>query len=56
VMLHKPRDIRFVFQYKNGLAQTVCPRPAAVFAAGCASRAEPLTEYFSQANKLQTFG
>jgi hypothetical protein len=28
VMLHKPRDIRVVFQYKYGLAQTVSPRPA----------------------------
>jgi hypothetical protein len=30
VMLHQPRDIGVVFQYKYGLAQTVCPRPAAV--------------------------
>jgi hypothetical protein len=29
-MLHQPRDIGVVFQYKNGLAQPVCPRPAAV--------------------------
>ena len=30
VMLHQPRNIGVVFQYKYGLAQTVCPRPAAV--------------------------
>jgi len=30
VMLHQPRDIGVVFQYKYSLAQTVCPRPAAV--------------------------
>jgi hypothetical protein len=30
VMLHKPRDIGVVFQYKYGLAQPVSPRPAAV--------------------------
>jgi hypothetical protein len=30
VMLHQPRDVVVVFQYKNGLAQPVCPRPAAV--------------------------
>jgi hypothetical protein len=29
-MLHQPRDIGVVFQYKNGLAQAVSPRPAAV--------------------------
>jgi hypothetical protein len=29
VMLHQPRNISFVFQYKYSLAQTVCPRPAA---------------------------
>jgi len=31
MVLHKPRDIGLVFQYKYGLAQTVCPRPAAVW-------------------------
>jgi hypothetical protein len=25
-MLHQPRNIGFVFQYKYSLAQTVCPR------------------------------
>jgi hypothetical protein len=30
VMLHQPRDIGVVFQYKYSLAQTICPRPAAV--------------------------
>jgi hypothetical protein len=29
-MLHKPRNISVVFQYKYSLAQTVSPRPAAV--------------------------
>jgi hypothetical protein len=29
-MLHQPRDIGVVFQYKYGLAQPVSPRPAAV--------------------------
>jgi hypothetical protein len=29
MMLHQPRNIRVVFQYKYGLAQTVCPRRAA---------------------------
>ena len=29
-MLHQPRDIGVVFQYKYGLAQPVCPRSAAV--------------------------
>jgi hypothetical protein len=28
-MLQKPRYVGFVFQHKNGLTQTVCPRPAA---------------------------
>jgi hypothetical protein len=31
VMLHKARDVSIVFQYEYGLAQTVGPRPAAVF-------------------------
>jgi hypothetical protein len=30
MMLHQPRDVGVVFQYKNGLAQPVCPHPAAV--------------------------
>jgi hypothetical protein len=30
VMLHQPRNVVVVFQYKNGLAQPLCPRPAAV--------------------------
>ena len=30
VMLHQARDVGVIFQYKNGLAQPVCPRPAAV--------------------------
>ena len=30
MMLHQPCDIGVVFQNKYGLAQTVCPRPAAV--------------------------
>jgi hypothetical protein len=30
MMLHQPRNIGVVFQYKYGLAQPVCPRPAAV--------------------------
>jgi hypothetical protein len=30
VMLYQPRNIGVVFQYKYGLAQTVCPRRAAV--------------------------
>jgi hypothetical protein len=30
MMLHQPRNIGVVFQYKYGLAQTVCPRPVAV--------------------------
>ena len=30
VMLHQPRNISVVFQHKYGLAQPVCPRPAAV--------------------------
>jgi hypothetical protein len=29
-MLHQSRYVGVVFQYKNGLAQPVCPRPAAV--------------------------
>jgi hypothetical protein len=29
-MLHQPRNIVVVFQYKNGLAQPLFPRPAAV--------------------------
>jgi hypothetical protein len=31
VMLHKPRNISVIFQYKYGLIQTVRPRPAAVY-------------------------
>jgi hypothetical protein len=30
MMLHQPRNVGFVFEYKYGLAQPVCPRPAAV--------------------------
>jgi phage tail protein X len=30
VVLHQPRDVNVVFQYKDGLAQTVSPLPAAV--------------------------
>jgi len=29
VMLHQTRNVGVVFQNKNGLAQTICPRPAA---------------------------
>jgi hypothetical protein len=43
VMLHQPRNIVVVFQYKNGLAQPLCPRPAAVEVC-CEGRTESLTE------------
>jgi hypothetical protein len=43
-MLYQPRDIGFVFQNKNGLAQPVCLSPAAGWIEECSGRSESLTE------------
>jgi hypothetical protein len=44
VVLHQPRNIGVVFQYKNCLAQTICPRPATDSFRASKGRQEPLTE------------
>jgi hypothetical protein len=44
VMLHQPRNISVVFQYKYGLAQPVCPSLGGLLNFSCKGRTEPLTD------------
>ena len=59
MMLHQPRNVRFVFEQKYGLAQPNRLSPAAVLdflgSEDASGHPESLTDHCSKANNLQTF-